>query len=606
MLRKSNSLLLIVLTLTSISPSAWSDDWLFTDVARVVAISDVHGDYDAMVATLKSAKVLAEDLGWAGGQTHLVIVGDILDRGPKSRAVMDLLMRLEGEAVAAGGLVHVLIGNHESMILIGDMRYTSKDEYVAFASEEDPDERDRGFRLFVERQGGNPRELRPKFNEQFPLGYFAMRRAFRPDGHYGEWLLKKNIIDVINGTAFVHGGLSPEIAHIGLAGVNEKLQKELVDYVKVLATLMDAEILLPTDSHYDISTILSNYLPSLREDVAILQAIADGIRLDNSAVLDTDGPLWYRSNVQCPTIVEEYRLDAVLDAIGAERLVVGHTPTPNREILQRFGGRLIEIDTGMLSFYYKGSGHALVLEGESVSVTTQSGMTALLPEEHPRHVGWRPGDLTTLQLQQLLEHGEIIPVEKVAGAANTPPRTMVKVSDGSSAVTALFEKSNRGAYPGVAAYRLDRLLKLDMVPVTVVREIDGDSGSLQFLPANSSNEVERSASGQGGGANCSIPEQWSAMYVFDVLIFNEGRSQQRMLYDRSTWGLILSEHERAFSTRKGRPANLKKAPIPISPGWKQALAELTDNVLVENLGDVLDKRRLTALMSRRDELLASP
>lgn len=604
MLQKSKVLLLLLFALATAPQLAWSANWRFDDVDRVVAISDIHGAYDAMVETLKHASVLAEDLSWSGGKTHLVIVGDILDRGPQSRAAMDLLMRLEGEAEAAGGMVHVLIGNHESMILTGDLRYVSKAEYAAFADDEDSDERARWLTAYARQRGSSANSLRTKFDDKFPPGYFAMRRAFRADGRYGEWLLQKNIIGVINGTAFVHGGLSPDIARIGLAGVNEGLQKELVEYVKVLGTLTDAEVLLPTDSHYDYVARLENYMPSFNEDKNVLQAIKAGIRLNNSELLSPDGPLWYRSNVRCQAIIEGPRLAAVLSAIDVERLVVGHTPTPNRQVLQRFAGQLIEIDTGMLNVYYKGIGHALVLEGDSITVVDQSGGDVRVPEEHPRQVGWRPGNLTAAQLEQLLLQGEILSIDKKAEAGSST-RTEVQIGDGQNAVLAIFEESDRGVYPGVAAYRLDKLLGLEMVPVTVRREIDGDSGSLQFLPSNSSTETERSAGGLGGDANCSIPDQWAAMYVFDVLIFNEGRSQNRMLYDKSSWDLALSEHERAFSTKKGRPVHLKRATITTTPGWKKALESLTDELLNETLGDVLDERRLKALMARRDELLAS-
>ncbi len=596
--------LLFVLTVFATVPySAWAREWRFDDIDRVVAIADIHGAYDAMVTTLQNVDVLGDDLGWTGGQTHLVIVGDILDRGPKSRAAMDLLMRLEGEAEAAGGQVHVLIGNHESMILTGDMRYVSAAEYAAFSDEADADERAHWFDLYVERQGGDVDELRGDFEKSYPPGYFAMRRAFRADGYYGRWLLQKNIIAVVNDTAFVHGGLPPVAAEIGLQGVNEDLQKELVKYVEVLGALTDAEILLPTDSHYRYESLLNSYLPSLDEDPDILQAIDAGKRLVNSGLVSTDGPLWYRNNIMCPRIVEEHRLDAALAAIGADRVVVGHTPTPARKVLQRFGGKLIEIDTGMLNFYYSGIGHALVLEGDSVSVTNQLGVDSLVPLQQPRNVGRRPDNLTADDLAVLLKQGDIIAVDKIDAAQ----RTLVKVSDGEHTLDAVFNKNKgRGFYSGVAAYRLDRLLELDMVPVTVMREVDGSDGSLQFLPGNSIDEAERSATGQGGGAWCSITDQWPAMYVFDVLVYNEGRSQHRMMYDTLSWRLILSEHDRTFSNKKGRPAHLKNAPIPVSPGWKNALTELSDELLEETFSDVLDKRRLRALKARRDELLASP
>ena len=64
-----------------------------------------------------------------GGEAHLVSLGDLLDRGNDSRAVMDLLMRLQEQAQQAGGRVHVVFGNHEQMNLIGDLRYVSADEY---------------------------------------------------------------------------------------------------------------------------------------------------------------------------------------------------------------------------------------------------------------------------------------------------------------------------------------------------------------------------------------------------------------------------------------------------------------------------------------------
>ena len=143
-----------------------------------------------------------------------------------------------------------------------------------------------------------------------------------------------------------------------------------------------------------------------------------------------------------------------------------------------------------------------------------------------------------------------------------------------------------------------------MVPVTALRTVDGVAGSLQFFPEKSSNEAQRSSSGHGNSAPCALPRQWEAMYVFDVLIYNEGRNLQRMLYDPSRWNLILVEHERAFKSAKGRPPHLASAPVNVSAGWREALTELTDTVLAEQFSDVLDKRRLKALATRRDQLLA--
>ncbi|MGB5257073.1 MAG: metallophosphoesterase [Woeseiaceae bacterium] len=596
-------LILPLLVIAANAAFADAGEWQVEGADRIVAIADVHGAFDAMVETLQQAEVIDDALAWNGETTHLVIVGDLLDRGPKSRDAMDLLMRLEGEALAAGGAVHVVIGNHESMNMIGDLRYVSKAEYAAFASDESAAERDKWFEKYAKRYAGSSsaNDLRDKFEAQFPAGFFALRRAFRPDGTYGAWLLSKPVIMVVNGTAFVHGGLSPLVEELGLDGVNGRLKSELVAYIQALQTLTDAGVLLPTDSHYDTEKILNAYMPALDEEPAVLEAIAAARRLVNSDLFDADGPLWYRGNVSCGELIEEYRLDGALAAIGARRVVVGHTPTPTRSVLQRFDGRLIEIDTGMLNFYYKGSGHALILRGESVAVITQAGEGQTVPMLHPRSVGLRPGMMSPEDLQRLLEEGDILGEQEDANG-----RKIVTVGDGRRKVSAIFEKRPaRGFYPSVAAYRLDRLLELDMVPVTVQRKVGGSFGSLQFIAERVSDEKQRSESGRGAGASCSLPDQWAAMYVFDVFIYNEGRSLQRMLYDPSSWRLILSEHDRAFVARKGRPKHLVSAPIDVTEGWQRALASLTDERLDANLGDVLDSRRLKALKTRRDELLQS-
>ena len=104
---------------------------------------------------------------------------------------------------------------------------------------------------------------------------------------------------------------------------------------------------------------------------------------------------------------------------------------------------------------------------------------------------------------------------------------------------------------------------------------------------------------------CPLPDQWEAMYIFDVLIYNEGRTEQRMLYDTRRWGLVLVGYDRAFSNKKGPPRHLVDASLDFTDGWQRALEALSDDVLFESLGDVLDKRRMTAIAARRDEILAA-
>ena len=575
-------------------------DWRHDGVDRVVALSDVHGAYDSMVRTLQQAGIIDDTLAWSGGAAHLVIVGDLLDRGPKSREAMDLLMRLEGEAAAANGRVHVLLGNHEAMNLTGDLRYVSREEYAAFAGDETAEQRSRWFDVWAARRGDTDREvLLAEFDDKFPPGFFAHRAAFGAGGEYGRWLLEKPIIVVINGTAFVHAGLSPAVAEYGLDGVNETLVADLRDQLAAIDMLEKAGLLMPGDAPWERLPLLEASDRAFSEETEA--AVATLERTSQSELHASDGPLWYRGNVYCPTLVEDDRLDTTLAAIGATRVVIGHTPTPDRVVMQRLGGKVIEVDTGMLGSYYGGRGHALIMSGGALGAISEDSAELLPPKQHPRRVGARPGDsLTAADLEQLLSHGEV----SVVGE-DEDGRNIVSVSDGEHTVEALFEERvGRANYPDVAAYRLDRLLGLDLVPVAVVREVDGEAGSLQFLPADWIDEDQRVETRGGAGATCPLDQQWGGMYLFDALIRNEGRSRARMLYSPDVWQLLLVDHEDAFGSRKTFPRHLENAPIEVGEAWKEALARLDSDLLEEKLGDVLDERRRDALLARRDELVS--
>ena len=184
---------LLILPLLGVSHAG---ECVWTGVDRIVAVGDVHGDFEQFVKTLRAAEVIDKENSWIGGKTHLVQTGDVLDRGPDSRKVMDLLMDLEKQALEAGGRVHALIGNHEAMILSGDLRYVHPGEYAAFGGES------------------------------------SYLMAMNPEGKYGKWILTHNAVIRINDTLFLHGGISPAFSSMPLSEINETIRKELKDPLK--------------------------------------------------------------------------------------------------------------------------------------------------------------------------------------------------------------------------------------------------------------------------------------------------------------------------------------------------------------------------------------
>src|SRR5262245_28403086 len=78
---------------------------------RMLAVSDEHGNLDGFVALLQKSGFINQGLHWTAGRSTLVQVGDMVDRGPKSRATLDFLMALQNEASKQGGSVRITLGN---------------------------------------------------------------------------------------------------------------------------------------------------------------------------------------------------------------------------------------------------------------------------------------------------------------------------------------------------------------------------------------------------------------------------------------------------------------------------------------------------------------
>src|ERR1044071_8605730 len=131
MTRRAACLAVLLAAPAFTQPAETSQD-TFNDVRRVVAIGDIHGDYPRLLELLRTAALIDAKGAWTGGATHLVMVGDMVDRGDDSAKVLDLLMDLEPQAKKAGGRLHALIGNHEAMDMYGDLRYVTKKDFAGY------------------------------------------------------------------------------------------------------------------------------------------------------------------------------------------------------------------------------------------------------------------------------------------------------------------------------------------------------------------------------------------------------------------------------------------------------------------------------------------
>ena len=566
----------------------------FFDVARVVVVGDVHGAHSALVEILSATGLIDAESHWTGGATHLVSLGDLVDRGPDSRAVLDLLMRLQGEAAAQGGRVHVVLGNHEVMNLMGDLRYLTDADYAAFATEETEALRARAYIGFASSRGIADDAALELFDRTYPRGYFARHDAMSAHGRYGAWLLSLPAILVVNDTAYVHGGLPPLVAETSLDALNAAIATKMRRYLELRESLAAAGVLPVGDMTRDAETAHAALAAATEHATEIRELLT----LEESPELGSDGPFWYRGSVYCKPLLERPVLEAALAELSVARVVVGHTPTADRRAHSLYGGKLLMLDTGMLASYYNGRPTALVIEGEQMYVQYADPLERTEPEQGDAD---EPYPFSERELIAALEQGTIATVERTENGAPWP---VTLTLDGGE-VNAVFIPRSAGRAAGLelAAGALDDLLGTALVPPTVARTIDGVEGVLQLRFPRAVTDAERIERRLAFTGWCPLEPQWDLMNAFDVLTYNRGRTAESVFYRNDLTDLVLTDHRSAFGLERALPWGFDSTELELPAALIDRLRSLDAPLLTEVFGGDVDARRIRALLARRDKLL---
>lgn len=311
---------------------------------RIVAVGDLHGDYDAWAAIARAAGLVDPKGHWAGSSTVLVQMGDVVDRGPDSLKIIRQLMKLQREAPNHGGKVIALVGNHEAMNMTGDLRYVHPGEYRAFADRDSEARRERIYeanRVAIETAYRardptlTPAAIREAWMKATPLGMLEHRAAWRPDGDIGKWVIGNPAVVRLGDSLFVHGGVSSAFAKLPPEQINRRV-----------ADALKAQDQGPT-----------------------------------SIINDPAGPLWYRGLIsrepgdettvspllpgaKLPLTIDQ-EIHLVLEDFNVARIVVGHTPSPNG-IVSSDNGLLWQTDTA-ISRAYGGKLSYLEIVGDQVT-----------------------------------------------------------------------------------------------------------------------------------------------------------------------------------------------------------------------------------------------
>lgn len=243
-------------------------------------VGDTHGMYDALLGGLRNAGLIDSAGHWSGGRKQLAFAGDLVDRGPDVQQLLWFVYRLEREAAAAGGRVHVVLGNHEIMVMLGDLRYVHpKEQHIA---------------------------------ELHGISYDRLLDI--RTSVLGRWLASKPAVLRIGRVLVAHGGVAAAYARLPLQQIDDTLN---------------------TYMREDLFYYWTDTTHVVRMDSVSFQRRVDFF-------WDTNSLFWHRAYVQADSLQRDsmqVELGEVLRRLDADVLVVGHTPLPTAEA--QYDGRLI-------------------------------------------------------------------------------------------------------------------------------------------------------------------------------------------------------------------------------------------------------------------------
>ena len=243
-------------------PKSKLENAIYRNVDSIYVVGDVHGRYNQLTNLLHKSNLINSDLEWIGGKAHLVFLGDLFDRGDDVTKVLWFIYELEEKARLKGGKVHVVLGNHEIMVMSKDLRYLSR------------------------------KEASIPFAHGVTYDYL-----FHPNKSLlGAWLSKKASVIKIDNAILAHGG----IVDLGAPSIN--------DFNKTTAEYIQKEAFLD---------LMKEHADSTKYDANEWATIQNHF-------YHPDSPFWFRGYVYQDTLAPQ--LNAMLRKYNAKLHVVAHTP----------------------------------------------------------------------------------------------------------------------------------------------------------------------------------------------------------------------------------------------------------------------------------------
>jgi hypothetical protein len=578
--------LLIISLLASLH--AYSKQYVWEDIEKIIAVGDIHGDYDNFVKILRKAGLIDDMLHWTGGKAHLIQTGDIMDRGDNPKDVFDLIKKLEVEAEEAGGKVHMLLGNHEEMNITGivfrNPDYVTPKQFASFLPDDFRQKREREFLRQIPNASSEQNEMDPSFLDTYLETKWQALKEDKDvqalyintfNSEYGRWIIDHNTVIKVNDILFSHGGISERYSQWPIQKINDILSEELNEF-----------------------------------RLAYKRGVKPRIR--RQILYFPDSPLWNRDLALKDEKTYGRVVDKILKNFRATHMIIAHTPPGSPVIPEdasheialrtRFDQKVWMIDTGISDSYYGILSYLRIENG-------QFYMSEWRDEEIVKEETFEPSEISLEDesredVEYYLLTAAIVNINRGA----VPGRTAawrIDLDDGLIRRRAMFkvvDDQRPSPLPDsykyeLASYALAKLLGFGKIPPTIERKIDDTLGSLQIRVENCIGLDEMQRTDITPPDPQAFSNALEEINVFENLVYNERKRLDDILIHEETWKIYRVDFSEAFSPT---PDLIPEQKIKrCSKKLFENLQELSDEVIKARLEMYLNEEEIEALLSRK-------
>lgn len=566
----------------------------------VYMFSDIQGRHVALKDVLISYNIVDNEFNWLSANNDLVLIGNLI--GDKSSAfdTLKMIRNIQQSAEQANAQLKIVLGEKDIDFVLSEFsRYPASPELKPELGPEVESKVESKVEQEIDPEAGAEAELEKKPNEK-------AEDKLKNHSELISWLSEQDFITQMNGHLFVNGGISSRTKKKSLVEINQTLKRSFDEYKNRWQAIVEKDSAL-NDAAFNNRYSVVRTLPDSAEKQAFLKT-------QRSYIFSHFWPMNYTGNSFCHPLFERQNLDEALHGWQVNKVWSARAEYRVPGFQDRFQGMMTFVDQDKASTNSAEILGAKIEEGGAYKLLQGKNEFTDAPKSIASRKYQLPYDMTPDEIKAFLKAAKVVSKEQTKEGKTKPLKIYLEKED--KRIKAIFKyinASGRGNRKGVprtgdkydyesAAYKLDGMLGIGLVPITVERVVNNKRGVVQLWIDGLVSAVPLNTGEETYTGMCDAQQQENMINTFDFLIMNTDRNQTNITFTKKDWQIWFIDHTRSFGNDTKAPRFLRGVRIEPTNLFKEKLSKISRAQLNE-LSLWLSERQLDAMWQRRNRLV---